>query len=217
MSTRETQNKIIKAAIDLFNEVGASSASTNKIAELAGISKGNLHYHFPSKREIIFAIWGRMELEITGWHKDSLEPTIQSMARMVLRQYRQIWKYRFFYRELNILLEQDAELKYRFQRVRHLRMEDVFLFFKAMAAHGVIKDSISDVELRELIRISWIVSDFWLSYVAVENDHIDMTTMQEGYRLILQLFRPVFTTRAVREIPDSFGVFSPEEELAVPV
>lgn len=211
MGSRETQDKIIGAAIELFNAVGASSVSTNKIAELAGISKGNLHYHYSSKREIILAIWGRMEVEILSWHKDSTEPTIQSMAKMILRQYRQIWKYRFFYRELNILLGHDPELKFRFQRIRRIRMNDIFFYFKAMAANGVIKNDISDDDLHELIRISWIVSDFWLSFVAVENDNIDLTTMRDGYRLILQLFRPVFSIQAVREIPESFGVFSPDE------
>ena len=208
MSTRETQSKVLDAAIELFNQSGVSSVSTSKIADLAGISKGNLHYHYSTKGEIILSIWTRMEVEISGWNRDEQEPTIENMARMVLRQYRQIWQYRFFYRELNILLEKDPELKYRFQKVRSHRMDYVFDYFTAMAAHGVIKDNLSELELRDLIRISWIVSDFWLSFISVEDDKIDESTMQEGYRLMLQLFSPIFTEQAVREIPDSFRIFS---------
>lgn len=211
MGTRETQNKIIDAAIRLFNATGVSSVSTSKIADAAGISKGNLHYHYSTKGEIIFAIWNRMESEINNWNDDDKNPTIHHMAAMVLRQYRQIWQYRFFYRELNILLEQEEELKYRFVRVRQRRMEAVLRFFQAMADNGVIRGDLSELELRDLIRISWIVSDFWLSFVSVEDDEIDVSTMEEGYRLILQLFKPILTAQAMEEIPESFRVFSLDE------
>lgn len=212
MGTRETQTRILDAALELFNGASASTVSTNRIAEAANISRGNLHYHYASKEEIILDIWNRIEEEIGGWSNDAMYPTLEHMASMTLRQYRLIWHYRFFYQELNILLENNAELKYRFNRVRRQRMEEVFLFFKALAAEGVLQQDLSDEELRDLIRISWIVSDFWLSFVRVEEEHININTMQEGYRLLLQLFQPVMTEAAMRAIPESFRVFSLESD-----
>lgn len=210
MGTRETQARILDAAIELFNAASASMVSTNRIAEAAGVSRGNLHYHYASKEEIVLDIWNRIELEIGGWSNDAMPPTLEHMAFMTLRQYRLIWRYRFFYQELNILLEKDAELRYRFNRVRRKRMDDVFAFFRQLAAAGVLKPDLTDDELRDLIRISWMVSDFWLSFVRVEEDRIDVDTMQEGYRLILQLLQPVMTQNALHAIPQSFRVFSLE-------
>lgn len=211
MGTRETQSRILDAALALFNAASASTVSTNRIAEAAGVSRGNLHYHYASKEQIILDIWNRMEAEIAGWSHDDMSPTLEHMAFMTLRQYRLIWRYRFFYQELNILLEKDAELRYRFNRVRRQRMDDVFAFFRTLAAEGVMKPDLTDDELRNLIHISWMVSDFWLSFVRVEEDSIDIETMQEGYRLILQLLQPVLTESALRSIPQSFRVFSLEE------
>ncbi|QIB64289.1 TetR/AcrR family transcriptional regulator [Kineobactrum salinum] len=219
MATRETQTRILEAAISLFNEASASSVSSNRIAEAAGISKGNLHYHYASKEEIIFDIWNQMEVEIRNWADDATRPTLDHMARMALRQYRLIWRYRFFYQELNILLENDPELKFRFNQVRRQRMDKVYRFFKALAKAGVLQPDLTDEQLRDLIRISWIVSDFWLSFARVEQDTVDMATMQEGYQLILQLFKPVMTEAALRAIPDSlrmFSVASPEEPAKSP-
>jgi AcrR family transcriptional regulator len=211
MGTRETQAKILDAALALFNAASASAVSTNRIAEAAGVSRGNLHYHYASREEIILDIWNRMEAEIGAWSDDTDDPTLERMAHMTLRQYRLIWRYRFFYQELNILLENDPELKYRFNRVRRQRMEDVFAFFRALSDAGVLQPELDDEALHDLIRISWIVSDFWLSFVRVEEEQVDVATMQEGYRLILQVLQPVMTPAALAAVPESLRVFSLEE------
>ncbi|MFV0277548.1 MAG: TetR/AcrR family transcriptional regulator [Parahaliea sp.] len=130
MTSRETQNRILDAATVLFNEEGTAQVSGNRIAEAAGVSKGNLHYHFKTKEEVIFSIWLRIEEEIAGWQGDAGQPTVVHMAEITLRQYRLIWCYRFFYRELGTLLDRDPELKYRFQRLRRLRMGEILSFLK---------------------------------------------------------------------------------------
>ncbi len=89
MTSLNTQNKIIDTAIDLFNLAESSQVSVNRIAEKAGISKENLHYHFRSKK-IILMIWVRMEEEIKCWQDDYKRPTIHHMAEMMLRHYRLI-------------------------------------------------------------------------------------------------------------------------------
>ena len=57
MSTRE---KILDTALTLFNNEGTSAVSTNHIAEAAGISPGNLYYHFRNKEEIIRGLFERL-------------------------------------------------------------------------------------------------------------------------------------------------------------
>jgi AcrR family transcriptional regulator len=52
-SARRTRDRILDAALELFNERGTAAVTTNHVAAHAGISPGNLYYWFSDKDEII--------------------------------------------------------------------------------------------------------------------------------------------------------------------
>ena len=123
MATRDTQTRIVDAALELFNEHGTAAVSTNRIAEHCGISKGNLHYHFHNKQEIIRFLFQRAVDEMdAGWYRDHLAATLEHMAAMFVRQLQLIRDYRFFYREMADLLRQDRVLRRRFAHNRERRL-----------------------------------------------------------------------------------------------
>jgi AcrR family transcriptional regulator len=207
MASRETQRKIIDCAIALFNAEGTGKVSTIRISEAAGISKGNLHYHYKSKQEIILAIWGRIAEEMQDWGNDAATPTLEHMAELTQRQFRLIWRYRFFYRELTTLLQQDEELKYRFVQLRETRMERIKAFFLALIDAGVVTPPDNPGNLDDLIKIAWLITDYWISFIGVDDRDIDMQSMQDGYQLMVQLFRPILSDKALKVLPDTFKVF----------
>lgn len=56
LAARARRDQIIQAAAEVVAEVGYASASTARIAERAGISKGVITYHFESKDEILRSV-----------------------------------------------------------------------------------------------------------------------------------------------------------------
>lgn len=58
---------ILSAALDTFSQFGFHGTRLEQIAELAGVSKTNLLYYFPSKRRCILPCCGRFS--ISGWHR----------------------------------------------------------------------------------------------------------------------------------------------------
>ena len=57
---------ILDAAARVFVELGYARATTNKIAEAAGISVGSLYQYFPSKDAIAVELLSRYRMKLLG-------------------------------------------------------------------------------------------------------------------------------------------------------
>lgn len=193
MATRETQARIIDAALALFNEHGTAAVSTNRIAESCGISKGNLHYHFKSKKEIIQSIFRRIVEEMnTGWYQDHLQPTIRHMAEMFARQVLLIYEHRFFYREMPALLRDDPLLMQRYRDNRHRRMGALEEFFLELDRVGELGLNHDRNLISSMVHSTWIISDNWLNSQEFLGRQLDEQSVLAGYHLILDILRPYF-------------------------
>lgn len=191
MSTRDTQVRIIQAALELFNEHGTAAISTNRIAEHCGISKGNLHYHFGNKSEIIRSVFQRALGEMdAGWYHDHLAPTLEHMAAMFVRQLQLILKYRFFYREMADLLRQDPLLRERFANNRERRLKEIERFFLTLSQRGLMRIPEDAQRLRSIVDVTWIVSENWLNYLEYHDRAVTPEAILAGYYEILEVLRP---------------------------
>ncbi|MBI4328366.1 MAG: TetR/AcrR family transcriptional regulator [Chloroflexi bacterium] len=76
-----TRERILDAATEVFAEKGYHGAAVDDIVRLSGTSKGAIYFHFPSKREIFFALVGRL----AGLLASSTEEAIASRHRGVER------------------------------------------------------------------------------------------------------------------------------------
>lgn len=191
MATRVTQLRILQAALELFNEEGTAAVSASRIAERCGISKGNLQYHFPNKRDVIFAIFQLAIAEMNaGWYRDHLVASLEHMAAMFVRQLQLIVKYRFFYRELADLLRQDALLRRRYAENRERRLEIIEKFMHALEARGLMRLPADPRRLRAIVEVTWILSENWVNYTEYQDRELTAAAIQEGYAAILEVLRP---------------------------
>jgi AcrR family transcriptional regulator len=193
MTTRQTQTRIIDTALRLFNEHGTAAVSTNRIAEECGISKGNLHYHFRNKNEVIESIFRRIVDEMNaGWYQDHTQPTIRHMAEMFARQVLLIYEYRFFYRELPSLLRDSVSLMQRYRDNRQRRMEALEGFFAVLDRAGALRFDGDSRLIKSIVHSTWIISDNWLNSHEFLGRPLDDQSVLAGYHLILDILGPYF-------------------------
>ena len=205
MATRATQLRILHTALELFNEHGTAAVSSTRVAERSGISKGNLQYHFPNKRDMIYALFQQAIQEMdAGWYRDHLAPTVEHMAAMYVRQLQLILKYRFFYREMADLLRQDAQLRKRFADNRERRMRELERFMLALQDCGLMKFPSDPRRLRAIIDVTWIVNENWLNYMDYHDREVTVAAMLEGYAEILEVLRPYLCADPQQITQESF-------------
>ncbi|MBN2118827.1 MAG: TetR family transcriptional regulator [Anaerolineales bacterium] len=188
---QQTRNNILQKAIELFNEHGTAAISLNSLAEALGISTGNLQYHYRSKEKIVRAIF---EVMFNDWNavyqEMGTEPFGMDALRRTLRiNFSLVWKYRFFYRELNALLRNDETLATRYAAVQEQRLAEQETLTKQMARSGGARP-ISKRELHQMVLTGWILSNSWPSYVESTGRIVDQTAMDDGVELLVQFYKP---------------------------
>lgn len=222
MATRTTQQRILQAALELFNAEGTAAVSASRIAERCGVSKGNLQYHFPNKRDVVFALFHNAVAEMNaGWYRDHLAPTLEHMAAMFVRQLQLIVKYRFFYREQAGLLRQDPQLRRRYVENRERRLQVIERFMHALAGRGLMSLPSDPRRLRSIVEVTWILSENWVNYTEYQERDITASTIQEGYHGILEVLRPCLRVDPQRITEESSctiaRLVSPPEDMRRPV
>lgn len=193
------RERILQAAIALFNASSAGAVSTNHIAAAAGISPGNLYYHFRNKEEIIRAVYERMGLEwdvIFALPADRV-PTLADLETMARANFTVLWDYRFFYREAAALLQRDPELLAQYRARRRQGLADLGLLLQAFASAGVLRLPDDTAVIPTLSDIIWVLADFWLPYAEIGGQTLTASQTEEGVRLIMQVLRPYFVSTGV--------------------
>jgi len=187
-----SQEKILNTALRLFNQSGTAEVSTNHIAEAAGISPGNLYYHFRNKQEIIRELFHRL---YATWDTglslpQDREPTLDDLKAIVEANYQILWQYRFAYRELAALLRQDAELRAGFLAVRQRGFDGFHKIFNAFLGAGIMRAPDEPQAVEELMEVCWLISEFWIINLEVNARKVDEAEIKHSVKLMLRVLQP---------------------------
>lgn len=191
----ETKQRILSTAIELFNAFGTGAISTNHIAKEAGMSVGNLYYHFDNKEQMIREIlewmiseWGRLwtvPVSSSQW-----KPSLQDLQALLKLSFQLQWKYRFFYRELLVLMRHDEQLKQRHQQIQKHRIEEQKALMQLFIEHNVLRAPDRPDEFEDVVTMGWVISNYWISHIDASGDEVTEHKLGEGIRLIMTLLQP---------------------------
>ncbi len=84
--SRLTVNALLEAAARILIKEGFDKASTNRIAEVAGVSVGSLYQYFPSKEAIVAALIDRHRQEIARVVQGELADAMRLPLRQGVRK-----------------------------------------------------------------------------------------------------------------------------------
>ncbi len=169
---------ILVVSLELFNNEGEASLSAVDIANELDISPGNLYYHFKGKEEIVAELFARFEDKLQVLLRDVSElQSADSLENNWLNFYlilEQIYSYRFFYRNLNDLLQKYRELERPFNRLIDLKYQYVRSLFQHLLAEGVFETgkmlAVGVDDLAEGVVLTMI---YWFNYQDLRKRALD--------------------------------------------
>jgi AcrR family transcriptional regulator len=187
-----TKDKILDAALQLFNHEGAVASSTNHVASAAGLSPGNLYYHYKNKEDIVRALFTRLDHELNALFKLPEDRALQiaDLEHLLHGNFALLWRYRFFYRDQLALLRRDPELRALYRTVRERGFHGTRALIAAFAESGVLRP-LTDTQLEALARVAYLISDFWLPSLELNDEPATETefgTAIDTLRVVLEPF-----------------------------
>lgn len=193
----DTKTRILETALALFNERGSANITTNHIAEAMGISPGNLYYHYRNKAEIVRALFQRI---MAAWADnyalpEAKPPTPKTMDAMAAGNFETQWQYRFFFRDLTMLLAADPELATQYRANRETGMANT----RALMRHFIDAGLMTAADKRtldELTQLLWLVGDFWLVFRDAGGGPVTPADMDQGVRLFRRILAPHIKDRS---------------------
>ncbi|MBH1971727.1 TetR/AcrR family transcriptional regulator [Moraxellaceae bacterium AER2_44_116] len=203
----KTRDRILMKSLELFNEAGERSITTNHIAAALNISPGNLYYHFRSKEDIIYEIFLTYENSMVQALSVPDDRVITYTEKIGYFEsiFNQLWEYRFLHRDLGHLLEESPRLRASYRQFARKVMAQAYLVYNALRKAELIQATEQDVQA--MIVNIWILTTSWASFVVSsgffgEEVVLTQRLLRRGIYQIICLEAPYLQNEALERLPD---------------
>lgn len=198
----KTKQRIVQAALELFNTHGERKITTNHIAAHLDISPGNLYYHYRNKSDIIARIFDQYEDAVAGLFDlpQDRPITLEDRAALIEKLLTVIWDYRFMHRDLVGMLANDESLQQRYQMFAEANIARTEGIYRIMAASGFM--TLREDQFKPLALNVWILFTGWTSYLrTAQGLSEEEITPEKLFAVIYQLtyLEMPYLTDATRE------------------
>lgn len=166
----KTRDRILQTSLLLFNQEGEAPQTAVDISNALEISPGNLYYHFKGKDAIIRTLFGAFEDEMRVILRGS-KGGVTSIEDNWVYLYiilEEIYDFRFFYRDLGVLLDRYPDLAVRFRALVAEKRRTITRVLHDLAESDVLQ---LDPRLKTALTDQIMMSiTFWLANDAIGNE-----------------------------------------------
>jgi len=193
----KTKERILLVALELFNDKSSSFVTTNHIAKAMGISPGNLYYHYNNKEDIVRTIWLELSAKMDSiWENLVSDSPDEDLADYFFKLFKIFYTYRFFWIELTVLLEKDKELS-RLYRERLARvLEKYYKVMDIWVEKGMVDKERFERDKHLILENTLFIGQFWINYCHIHKGYVEPDDMKEGLLRIYYQLYPYLSPRS---------------------
>jgi AcrR family transcriptional regulator len=186
----KTRERIVHNSLELFNQQGERSVSTNHIAAHMEISPGNLYYHFPNKQAIIAELFSQYEALVDSFLRPPKGrlPGVEDKRYYLLELLDGMWRYRFLHRDLEHLLDADPELAARYRRFSQHCLIQGMAIYSGFVEAGIL--DMDKVQIESLTLNAWIILTSWVRFLCTTRENasrLSEVALRRGVYQVLML------------------------------
>ncbi len=197
-SANNTKQKILDTATRLFNTAGVANVRLQHIADEAGISVGNLAYHYRNKEALVEALFTQIEDELQDILASyRVYPTLIDFDRQLEKYFAFGKKYPFYFSDL-LQLAQDFEIVRRQQQHYIPRMwQQLRKRLDYNVQRGVLRPETEPGLYDQLAESMWLIICFWPSQCELRQRRCD--SEKQFKKLVWSHWIPHFTDQGRQE------------------
>lgn len=191
---KKTPEKILTNALKLFNQMGVSNVRLQDIAAQAGISAGNLAYHYKTKKDLMQAVLGFMQDRFKTNRSSNMAFMEDNDYVSIIRSYLNFQiGHRFFYRDILEVIKLVPEAKDIYEG----QMSQVLNFTKngmyLAVGKGLIHPEAHKEQYHFFAKNAWAILNSWLIEREVLGE--EKVSMEEVLMAIWDFHYPYLTEK----------------------
>ena len=196
----DTKRKIIALATKQFNQKGFGAVSLQELAQIVGISRGNLTYHFKSKDLLLEAIANQMWAQLEQERSKTLSfPSFENLHHQVQMYYQFQKTYAFIFLDTHVL--NHPKIKKRFRALTEQTINDN----KAKLAYAIQTGNLQAEPFPgvydSIAHTTWMLTFYWHSQQIVRGEEVGT----DGEKMIWSMIRPYLTDKGLAAFKTFFG------------
>ncbi len=199
-----TRDRIVEAALQLFNREGEAAVTTNHIARALGMSTGNLYYHFKSKDAIIAALFDRLDGRFRAvLHiPENRNMTIEDAIAYTNELAHMLFDYRFLFESIATLAQREIGLQTQYATLSTDMIAQARAIYTGFVAGGFMTARTDEID--RLSANSWIVLVYWLVHLrSQQNTALTRIQALESVQQLIALFAPMLSPDARHTLENS--------------
>jgi AcrR family transcriptional regulator len=158
---RRTAERILETTLSLFNRFGELNVTTTLIASQMGISPGNLYYHFPTKEELINVLFEHFETRFEVLLHSALPSNLEEAKTTFFALVKQIWDYRFLFRDLSHFLSKNRHLELEFPKLIRGKSDFFSQCLQNLHEQGCLK--LQAEQVGQIAKVMSLLLTHWIS------------------------------------------------------
>jgi AcrR family transcriptional regulator len=197
----KTKKKILKVALNLFNEKGLRQVTIRMVAQELQMSSGNLNYHFKRREDILESLYFEMVEEFDN-RLNKLphsEFTFEKIFKDIQFSMTKMVDYIFIWTDLYYILSTNRKINSHFTEVYLKRLNGNLYLFQKLISNGWMEAEGFEGEFDFLANRMVQFGDSWIYASLIHNQSFNELFIEEKAFQMLAILFPYLNEKGKAE------------------